>query len=188
MLPHWARDRFRSRYAVAGLLGIVALAVGGCGGGGTNAGGTHSSAQPSSGDREMIHYAVCMRAHGANVPDPRHIPGHTGLSLNISGSKTPAFRRADNSCGHYIASLVAAKEQGARATLTESRRLGLVHYAECMRQHGIPMLDPDQFGVLNRGNVPGISDVGRYTPVFRHADQACRSLLPAGVRAHGSGP
>jgi hypothetical protein len=176
-----------SRYAVAGLLGIVALAVGGCGSSGTNA-GSQSSAQLSSSDRQMIRYAVCMRGHGAHVPDPTHIPGHNGLSLNISGGKTPAFQRADRSCGRYIASLVALKEQGARATLTESRRLGLVHYAECMRQHGIPMLDPDQFGTLNLGNVPGISAVGRYTPVFRHADQACRSLLPAGVRDNGSGP
>jgi hypothetical protein len=57
-----------------------------------------------------------------------------------------------------------------------------------MREHGIPMLDPDQYGGLNLGRVRGISPVGRYTPVFRHGDQACRSLLPAGVRDNGSGP
>ena len=50
------------------------------------------------------------------------------------------------------------------------------------------MLDPDQFGTLNLGNVRGIGAVGRYTPLFRHADQACRSLLPAGVRDNGTGP
>jgi hypothetical protein len=176
----------KSRYAAAGLIGAVALAVAGCGGSGTTSGGTHS-AHLSSGDREMVQFAVCMRAHGAHVADPVHIPGHTGLSLNIS-PRLPAFIRADRFCGHYIAPIVAAKERGAQAQLTETRRLGLVHYAQCMRQHGIPMLDPDQFGQLSLGNVAGISPVSRYTPVFHHADQACRSLLPAGVRDNGSGP
>jgi len=123
------------------------------------------------------------------VPDPIHILGHTGLSLaNLPYTKSPAFVRADRTCGHYIAAIVAAKEQGARSRLTEAIRLGLLHYAQCMREHGIPMLDPDQFGGLSLGGVPGISPVGRYTPVFRHADEACRPQLPTGVRDTGSGP
>lgn len=177
----------KSRLALTALLGVVALVVAGCGGSGPTAGGTGTSAQLSSGDRGMIRYAACMRAHGANVPDPVHRPGHTGLSLNFP-APSPAVTRADRACGHYIAALVAAKEQGARARQSDSFRLHLLHYAQCMRQHGIPMLDPDQFGSLNLGHDPGISPVGRYTPVFRHADQACRSLLPAGVRDNGSGP
>jgi hypothetical protein len=119
--------------------------------------------------------------------DPIHIPGHAGLSLEFP-AKSPAVDRADRVCGHYIAALVAAKQQGARSRLTESMRLGLLHYAQCMRNHGIPMLDPDQYGILNLGRVPGIASIGRYNPVFRHADEACKSLLPAGVRDNGSGP
>ena len=29
-------------------------------------------------DRDMLNYARCMRAHGVNMADPVHIPGHAG--------------------------------------------------------------------------------------------------------------
>ena len=55
--------------------------------------------------------------------------------------------------------------------------------------HDIAMLDPNSFGALNLGPVPGITnDFGRYSPQFRAADAACRHLLPAGVHDDGTGP
>ena len=65
----------------------------------------------------------------------------------------------------------------------------LIAYARCMRSHDIAMLDPNSFGALNLGQVPGINnDFGRYSPQFRAADAACRNLLPAGVHDDGTGP
>lgn len=125
------------------------------------------------------------------MSDPYHRAGHSGLTLDLP-PKTPASERADARCGHIIASLIARKEAGAAAhagiRATPAGHLALLHYAECMRSHAIPMLDPDANGNLNLGNVPGAADVGRYTPLFLHADHACRHLLPAGVRDNGSGP
>jgi hypothetical protein len=109
--------------------------------------------------------------------------------------KTPAMLRAYGSCGHIIASVVAMKEAGMQARQqalspqqATARHLGLLHYAQCMRAHGIAMLDPDANGNLDLGNVPGIAGVGRYTPLFRRADHTCRRLLPGGIADNGTGP
>jgi hypothetical protein len=159
-------------------------------------GGHHGGAAAPSGltvaqsDQDMLKFTRCMRAHGVNMPDPVHIPGHTGLSLVFSGSTpSPDTRAANAACTHFIQPIVAAKNAGATAAMSPPRLAALTRYARCMRGHDIPMLDPTSFGALNLGNVPGISsDFGRYSPQFRAADTACRHLLPAGVHDDGTGP
>jgi hypothetical protein len=136
-----------------------------------------------------VNYARCLRAHGINEPDPRYVNhnGYSGLAFQVpptSAVNQPAL----TACNHWVAGLEAAKRAGANQQL--ARWLpSLVRYAQCMRHHDIPMLDPGSEGELNLGHVPGISnDIGRYTPQFRAADSACRHLLPAGVRDDGTGP
>lgn len=135
-----------------------------------------------------------MRQHGVHMSDPFHRAGHSGLTLALP-PKVPATIRAYGHCNHYIQSVIAMKEAGQASRQSQlspqqatARHLGLLHYAQCMRSHGIPMLDPNAQDILNLGNVPGIAGVGRYTPQFRHADHVCRSLLPAGVADNGTGP
>jgi hypothetical protein len=135
----------------------------------------------------MVDFAHCLRAHGVNEPDPFHRAGHQGLSVDVpapSAGNAPAL----SACNHFLAKEFAAKEAGGRAEM--ARWLpALTHYAECMRSHDIPMLDPGPQGQLNLGNVPGITgDFGRYSPQFRSADSACRHVLPAGVHDDGTGP
>ena len=141
-------------------------------------------------DQDMLNFTRCMRAHGVNMPDPRHIPGHTGLSLQFPGA-TPAAstRTATAACTHFMQPIIRAKQAGAAAATSPARLAALTSYARCMRAHDIAMLDPTSFGALNLGRVPGISsDFGRYSPQFRAADAACRHLLPAGVHDDGTGP
>jgi len=139
-------------------------------------------------DQDMLNYARCMRAHGVNMADPVHIPGHAGLSLVTSASPPPS-RAATAACTHFLQPIIQAKDAGAAAALSPARLAALTSYARCMRAHDIPMLDPTSFGALNLGRVPGISsDFGRYSPQFRAADTACRHLLPAGVHDDGTGP
>ena len=139
-------------------------------------------------DRDMLNYARCMRAHGVNMADPAHIPGHAGLSL-VTSVTPPPSRAATAACTHFLQPIIQAKDAGAAAAMSPARLAALTSYARCMRAHDIPMLDPTSFGALNLGRVPGISsDFGRYSPQFRAADTACRHLLPAGVADNGTGP
>jgi hypothetical protein len=147
----------------------------------------HNQLSSSQTDQDMINFARCLRSHGVNEPDPAPRPGHTGLSVSIP-TRNATTGAALDACDHFLAPLIQAKQAHAQSQLA-SWLPGLTRYAECMRNHDIPMLDPDQNGSLNLGNVPGItSDFGRYSPQFRAADTACRHLLPAGVHDNGSGP
>ena len=138
-------------------------------------------------DRDMISFARCMRAHGVQMPDPFHRPGHAGLSIDMP-SRGPATNTAYAVCNHYVQANITAKQAGAAAQAAP-HLAALTRYAQCMRSHDINMLDPTQLGELNLGHVPGItSDFGRYSPQFRAADAACRHFLPAGVRDDGTGP
>jgi hypothetical protein len=141
-------------------------------------------------DQDMLNFTRCMRAHGVNMPDPRHIPGHAGLSLQFPGATpAPNTRAATAACTHFIQPIIQAKQAGAAAALSPARLAALTSYARCMRARDIAMLDPTSYGELNLGRVPGISgDFGRYSPQFRAADAACRHLLPVGVHDDGTGP
>jgi hypothetical protein len=138
-------------------------------------------------DAEMVAFARCLRSHGVDVPDPYHRPGHAGLTLDLP-SKTPATLPALDTCQHLIGPIIKAKLAGMRQQAAPDLA-ALSRYAVCMRQRGVPMLDPTPQGQLDLGDVPGIANgFGRYTPQFRQADHQCRHLLPAGVADNGSGP
>lgn len=170
------------------LAAAVATGVlGGCGSASTIATTSESAAALRS-DRGMVEFARCMRAHGINTPDPVHLPGHVGLSIQLP-EQGPVTTDAYSACGHYLQATIELKQGAAERRITPAVRLGLIHYAECMRSHAIAMLDPGPFGELSLGNVPGIDNgLGRYTPQFRTADRACRHLLPASIRDDGTGP
>jgi hypothetical protein len=138
-------------------------------------------------DEDFVNFARCMRAHGVQMSDPFHRPGHAGLSIDMP-TRDAATSAAYGACTHFISKIIAAKQAGA-ASRAVADLPALTRYAQCMRSHDIPMLDPTADGELNLGNVPGInSDFGRYSPQFRAADSACRHLLPAGVNDDGTGP
>ena len=138
-------------------------------------------------DQDMVNFARCMRAHGVQMSDPVHIPGHSGLSINMP-TRDSATSAAYGACNHFMAKIEQVKAAGA-ASQAVADLTALTRWAQCMRDHDIPMLDPTAGGQLNLGNVPGItSDFGRYSPQFRAADRACRRLLPAGVQDDGTGP
>lgn len=137
-------------------------------------------------DQDFIDFARCMRAHGVSEPDPTHIPGHSGLSIEVP-PRTTANAAAWSACGHFIQLVVSMKLAG-QASWAAASLTALTRYARCMRSHDIAMLDPTPMGQLGLGNVPGITNgYGRYSPQFRAADAACRPLLPPGVHDDGTG-
>jgi hypothetical protein len=195
-------NRWAARAALAA--GVAAL-VTACSGAGTGTGpgsapvanlaaSGHAANRPAGqltteqSDLDMIHFARCMRSHGVAMSDPFHRPGHSGLSLDLP-TQDGATRPAYATCGHYLQPIIQAKAAGGKPSESAAEMAALISYAECMRGHNIPMLDPDIYGNLNLGTVPGItSDFGRYSPQFRAADAACRHLLPSGVHDDGTGP
>src|SRR5215469_8854549 len=195
--PGWA-----ARAALAaGVLALVAACSGGTGATGRGsapvaslAASGHTAQAPTGhlteqqSDQDMIHFARCMRSHGVAMSDPFHRPGRSGLSIDMP-PQDATTRPAYAACGRFMQPINQAKAAGGKSTISAADLAARTRYAECMRGHNIAMLDPDVYGNLNLGNVPGItSDFGRYSPQFRAADTACRHLLPPGVHDDGTGP
>jgi hypothetical protein len=172
----------RRLYPVVALIVAIASACGG------SSHPSHArSSSLSQGDQEMVSFTRCMRAHGVRMRDPYHLPGKSGLSLDLP-TATPAVRPALRACNHFIAQIRAEKAAGAAAQAA-SDLPALIRYARCMRAHAIAMPDPGPSGQLELRRVPGITATyGRHSPQFRTADGACRHLLPASVHDDGTGP
>jgi hypothetical protein len=178
---------------------VVLLAVAGCGAGSSTrtvaslsghggAAGTPSAAlTPAQSDRDMVSFARCMRSHGVQMSDPFHLPGHSGLSIDLPTRDT-VTQAAYTACDHFIQPIVQAKMAG-HVHDTPAVLTALTRYARCMRAHDISMLDPTPQGDLSLGNVHGITaQFGRYSPQFRSADGVCRRVLPESVHDDGTGP
>jgi hypothetical protein len=192
-------DKTGRRLIVMAVLPALALAVTACSGGTSTGrqvanlpgGGARQASSArlteAQSDRDMVDFAHCMRAHGVQMSDPFHRPGHAGLSIDIP-AQTAASRPAFAACTHFIEPIIQMKNAGARSVMAPLLP-ALTRYARCMRSRDIAMLDPTPEGQLNLGRVPGISsNFGRYSPQFRAADVACRHFLPASVHDDGTGP
>ena len=143
--------------------------------------------QSAKSDQEMVDYARCLRSHGVNEPDPVHVAGHPGLSMQVP-TRTASNGPAIDACSHLLGSQLTGNG-GAGPAIPATQLNALTKYAQCMRSHDISMLDPDQYGNIGLGKVAGIDKgFGRYSPQFRSADTACRHLLPAGTHDNGYGP
>jgi hypothetical protein len=178
-------------------LAMAAVALAACSGGShravATAGGSSSSVSASTNaDQALIDYAHCMRDHGVDFPDPVHRPGHEGLSLEFPGSSnSPEFAAANDACQHFVQPLIDMKRNAVAASMTPEKLQALIAYSRCMRDHQIPLLDPDPSdGHISFGSVAGINEpaLGRRDPQFAQADAACRSLLPPNTPDDGTGP
>ncbi len=185
--PH----RSRPARLLAGAL-LLAAATAGC--------GTSPQAAPaatghlSSYDQDFVDYARCMRAHGvSNFPDPVHVPGHAGLTLQMPDGldiRSGVGKAAHDACQRYLQPVLDMKARGGGAP-TADRLQALADYSRCMRTHRIPLLDPDPAdGHISLGPVAGLPEPpgGRSDPLFAAADAACRHLLPPDTPDDGTGP
>src|ERR1700759_445975 len=118
-------------------LGLALCAVGlvACGGGGSSSGG--SAAAGGSEEEVELEFAECMRAHGAEVEDPR-----PGKSLVIGNTDDPATKKALGACDGKL----GGEGQDLSAEEGEEFKEGWLAFAKCVREHGVDMADPEILG------------------------------------------
>lgn len=170
---------------ITAALGLALIAAG-CGGGsngpGVAGGGsnkTHAAASTGSASgspiAQLYAFSRCMRRQGlADFPDPTTSGPGVGLALNGGpGSDlnrdNPRFKAAKQACQYLL-------KGGSQATQSVQKMYDEVHWARCMRSHGLPSFpDPNgQTGAFDR------SKFDENSPAFQTASIACRSLRPAG--------
>ena len=194
----------RNRYVIAGLAGALLLA--GCGSSGSSSPGVPALSQAaghgtasqgpagqgsSSARAAALHAAAqCIRQHGIpSYQDPVLTPSGQVYTDSRSFDDAPqsVVNAIQQACGTLAAQagLNPDSEPPAPPQLVQAG----VRSAECLRAHGLTnMQDPTAqtpytpghgFG-LNASEVPA---GGKANPIFRHAAQACQSVLHTEIQA-----
>jgi hypothetical protein len=155
-----------------------------------------SSAESADPQQAMLQYAQCMRDHGIDIPDPefKSGPGGGGAQgggmINVNPKEDPGFQAADKECRHFLAGITQA---GGGPELSPEQQQAFLDFAECMRDHGIPMKDPTFQGggmSIEIGDDDGSgAKIDPQSPAFQNAETECQKILTdAGVKGPGGGP
>jgi hypothetical protein len=170
---------------VVGVLALT-LMVAACGGGGGKANGVASlsgSKQPtathaggSHDDRQAaLNWARCMRQHGIDLPDPKFSRDNITQRLPTRAEQnSPKFKAAQQACRQY------QPDGGQPTPPTAQERQQALAFAQCMRQHGINLPDPQITAEGIDQQLP--TGVARDDARLKAAEQACHqygSLGPA---------
>lgn len=145
-------------WAIALALALCAATLTACGGGSSGTSGGESAAAE---EETQLEFAECMRAHGAEVEDPK--PGK-GLAIENIGD--PATKKALAACDGKL----GGAGQELSAAENEEFKEGWLAFAKCVREHGVDMGDP-----TFRGNGQVLLDrTATASPAFEAARDACQ--------------
>jgi hypothetical protein len=180
----------RLRTAAAGLLLLSVLAA--CSAAGAAPSGVASlasqgadGAEPSASlapEDAMLAFAKCMRDEGIDMPDPETVSGPGGgggaIAFGASGDDQEAFQAAMEACDEFL-----QQARGARGEIDQEQMDRMLEFAGCMRDHGIPMPDPNADGGImiernDDGSVTSGGDrIDPSSPEFQEAQEACQPIL-----------
>jgi hypothetical protein len=165
---------------------LVSTAIAACGSGApsnsSSSGSSGSNSSPTQLQQEVVNFARCMRSHGvSNFPDPT--PNGGGFNVNIPGinPSSPAFKGAQTACKQLL-----PVKRAPSGPPSEHAYIRLLHWAGCMRAHGIsglpdprPNPPPSQsnlYGTLmgDDGYWVGIPiSINAHSPAFTHLSTVC---------------
>ena len=166
------------------LVAAGALLANGCG-------DTSNAAADNAAKREqaMLKFAQCMRSHGVDVPDPT-TDSNGNLAIRgpgrVSGAARPADdskeRTAERACRKHLAGIAQSFTPQQRAEMQDR----MVRFAECMRDKGIDMPDPDfsEGGVGFRQRIRA-GGVNPQDEKFQTASQECSKQVFGGQAGRG---
>jgi hypothetical protein len=143
----------------------------------------NASAEPSaslSPEDAQLAFAECMRDHGIDMPDPETTGGGGGGAVRIGGrgENPEEFQAAMEECNEFLEA--AGNFRGEPDPEQFDKML---EFAQCMRENGIDMPDPQQGGGIriqrnDDGNVTnGEGVIDPESPEFQAAEEACRPIL-----------
>ena len=171
------------RTLIAAFGAVVVLGLGACGNtndgaqvananGGTTATTTQPADQPAvDEDERRQQFTQCMREHGVDLPDPE--PGSGGkVRVHGAGPDKEKMQAAMEACRQFM------PNGGERMQLSPEDLEKMRQMAQCMREHGVDMPDPDPNGggLLIQKDAQGEPDVDQEK--LDQAFQACRDLGP----------
>jgi hypothetical protein len=211
-MRHPSTDATRSRRQAAArwpvlFIGLSMLFVAACASpagvstlGGSNDGESPEPTASVDPEEAMFAFTDCMREQGIDLPDPVFYgsgegPGGGGgviVGPPAGGDSRPPdidpnseeFQAAMEACSEFLEGFAGP---GDGPELTEEQQQAFLDFAECMRDHGIDMPDPQiggggfsiEIGGGSGEDGPSTSNPG-FDPMseeFQAAEEACRHLL-----------
>jgi hypothetical protein len=181
-------------WAVAVSIALCAIGLVACGGGGSGSSGSSGSGELSDAELEegRIEMSECLREHGIDVPDP--VPGENGLMLQKSDKgggggvnlDDPATEEALEACEEEVDFKPPEPTPEEQEEMEES----MLAFAQCMREHGVEMPDPE-FGEggkvqMRIGGPGGPGEMDQ--PAVEAAQEACQDEMPGGGIGFKAGP
>ena len=155
-------------------------------------------------EERLLAFAVCMREHGVDFPDPvveadgtvtfGFRPGGGGGGLQRLGEigRDPDLPAARDACSGMLEGLAFGPGTGGIDLIEIQDRL--LEFARCMRDNGVDMADPDlsRFGPGGNDGDQGagpFGEIDRDDPDIATAFAVCQQELPqaAGPRLGGRG-
>jgi hypothetical protein len=162
----------------------------------SDAPGANASAAPSASldpEAAQLAFAECMRDQGIDMPDPETNGGGGGaVRIGGSGEDRDKFQAAMQECEHFL-----EQAGGFRSEMDPEMLDRMVEFAQCMREHGIDMPDPQaDGGIMIQRNDDGSATSGNGATIdpeseeFQAAQEACQPILgdDIGPRTDSSGP
>jgi hypothetical protein len=148
-------------WAIALALALCTATLAACGSSGSSAGGAGGSEGQPAEEEVQLEFAECMRAHGAEVEDPKPDKG-----LVVEDGGDPATKQALAACKGKL----GGAGQELSAAENEEFKEGWLAFAKCVREQGLDMADP-----TFRGNGQVLLDrTATASPAFEAAREACQ--------------
>ncbi len=175
-----------TRTLVAALLATACLVVAGCGSDPETSGAPSSNKGMSAADKKaLLDFAQCMRDHGVDMPDPQFSGGGAKVTMREDKGADPQKQQdAQKACQKYQDKV---KPPSMSEADQKKMRAAALKNAQCMRDHGIDMPDP-QFGdggrIQQRIGGPG-SNIDPKSQKFQDAMKACQKEAPGGMMFSG---
>ncbi|MEV6967641.1 hypothetical protein AB0M47_21300 [Hamadaea sp. NPDC051192] len=161
------------RVTVAAAVSLAAVSLAACGksdeGSGiatAGNGGATPTASATASAADMMKFTQCMRDNGVPVGDPDPSTGRPDFGKDLAG--TPQFQAALKKCQDLLPG-------GVMGMLDANQVEQLRVFAQCMRDHGVDMPDPDP----NGGFSGAMGKIDRNSPTVKKAVEACQDKLTA---------
>lgn len=133
---------------------------------------TGATTEPSTDPEDaMLDYAQCMRDNGVPMEDPQGGDGGRGLTLMGDEVDPDVVRAAEEKCGEILDS--AMPEDGGRELPAEQKE-ALLAAAQCMRDRGWKVSDPEFDGGKVTQRLDKSSGIDPNDPKFQSDAQACQ--------------
>lgn len=183
--------RWRTFLVPAALaVGVLATACGGGAGGATDGIASAGDGTPARNatdkatvdpEQAGLDFARCMREHGVDMPDPQAGgggmvmigPGPGEVQAGRAVGPPAGFEEAHEACKHILEDLIG-DGPGPMDPAEQDRAL---RFAQCMRDNGIDLPDPDFSGGGISITIGRQGGIGPDDETFKKAQEACGGLF-----------